>query len=161
MSREADTLRDQLKDMSLFVTYLKNLLGVSTDVEAVEAIKTLTEQEARHVGATLIAQERQRQISSEGYDPEHDDRHTSGELNDAAICYASAAAKQARGESIEYLRDVVPAGFTGFPWPWEDEWWKPSEDQSRNLVKAGALIAAEIDRLQRYNVKRRPAEVLS
>lgn len=34
-------------------------------------------------------------------------------------------------------------------WPWDKEWWKPSKDQVRNLVKAGALIAAEIDRLQR------------
>ena len=35
-------------------------------------------------------------------------------------------------------------------WPWDMKWWKPSdEDPIRNLVKAGALIAAEIDRLQR------------
>lgn len=34
-------------------------------------------------------------------------------------------------------------------WPWERKWWKPSQDQVRNLVKAAALIAAEIDRLQR------------
>ena len=34
-------------------------------------------------------------------------------------------------------------------WPWSDKWWKPSDDPVRNLVKAGALLAAEIDRLQR------------
>lgn len=34
-------------------------------------------------------------------------------------------------------------------WPWHSSWWKPSDDPIRNLVKAGALIAAEIDRLQR------------
>jgi hypothetical protein len=34
-------------------------------------------------------------------------------------------------------------------WPWDQDWWKPSPDPIRNLVKAGALIAAEIDRLQR------------
>lgn len=34
-------------------------------------------------------------------------------------------------------------------WPWRDEDWKPSNDRVANLVKAGALIAAEIDRLQR------------
>jgi hypothetical protein len=36
-------------------------------------------------------------------------------------------------------------------WPkeWNVDWWKPSDDPIRNLVKAGALIAAEIDRLQR------------
>ena len=31
-------------------------------------------------------------------------------------------------------------------WPWPPEFWKPSDDPVRNLVKAGALIAAEIDR---------------
>jgi hypothetical protein len=36
-------------------------------------------------------------------------------------------------------------------WPWDNKYWKPSEDKVRNLVKAGALIAAEIDRLQRLN----------
>jgi hypothetical protein len=36
-----------------------------------------------------------------------------------------------------------------FDWPWSKKWWKPSSDPIRNLVKAGALIAAEIDRLQR------------
>lgn len=34
-------------------------------------------------------------------------------------------------------------------WPWDENWWKPSLDPIRNLVKAGALLAAEIDRLQR------------
>lgn len=98
-------------------------------------------------GIELIRRERERQISQEGYEPEHDDHHASGELNDAAICYAKAAAKHARGEGLEYLQEAVPAGM--FPWPWEDQWWKPSPDPIRNLVKAGALIAAEIDRLQR------------
>jgi hypothetical protein len=32
-------------------------------------------------------------------------------------------------------------------WPWDAKWWKPSVDHVRNLVKAGALIAAEIDRM--------------
>jgi hypothetical protein len=32
--------------------------------------------------------------------------------------------------------------------PWGESWWKPTpEDRVRELVKAGALIAAEIDRL--------------
>lgn len=32
--------------------------------------------------------------------------------------------------------------------PWDNEWWKPSpDDRKRELVKAGALIAAAIDRL--------------
>jgi hypothetical protein len=33
-------------------------------------------------------------------------------------------------------------------WPWDESWWKPG-DRIRELAKAGALIAAEIDRLNR------------
>lgn len=102
-------------------------------------------------GVSLISEERDRQILQNGYSPTHDDRYNSGEINDAAIAYAMAAAKQARGESVEYLRSAVDTG--EFPWPWEERWWKPSEDPIRNLVKAGALIAAEIDLLQRKSKK--------
>jgi hypothetical protein len=86
-------------------------------------------------GATLIARERQRQIDEEGWTPEHDDLHRHGELLEAAECYAYAA----RSGILH-----PPRG-----WPWEPSWWKPTDDPVRNLVKAGALIAAEIDRLQR------------
>lgn len=95
----------------------------------------------------LIHIERQRQRSQEGFTPEHDDNHRSGELSDAAQAYVHAARKQARGESHEYILELVAA--CEVPWPWEDEWWKPSASQIRNLVKAGALIVAEIERLQR------------
>lgn len=103
------------------------------------------------LGVDLIRAERERQISGEGWGPEHDDSHRSGELCDAAISYARAAAKQARGESHEYLKEMAAAA--AVPWPWEDGWWKPDADQIRNLVKAGALIAAEIDRLDRERRK--------
>ena len=45
-----------------------------------------------------------------------------------------------------------------FDWPssWNTSWWKPSADPIRNLVKAGALIAAEIDRLQRQSQQTEP-----
>jgi len=43
--------------------------------------------------------------------------------------------------------EEVPPG--KIEWPFSSEWWKPAQDPIRNLVKAGALIAAEIDHLQR------------
>lgn len=93
-------------------------------------------------GITLIKEERERQQLVEGWGPSHDDQHQSGELNDAAICYAYAAAKQARGEAGQaYLKLLEESGNLPLPWPWESEWWKPSDDPVRNLVKAGALIA--------------------
>ena len=100
-----------------------------------------------HGGAGLIAGERARQISGEGYTAEHDDKHALGELPDAAAAYAKVASAQMRGASAEEF----PAFMMTFEgeWPWEEEAWKPSDDPIKNLVKAGALIAAEIDRLLR------------
>jgi hypothetical protein len=91
-------------------------------------------------GIGLITAERARQMSVEGYSTSHDDQHKLFQLGRAALCY------------LKY--GILPA----FPnrsnppdrwWPWRNEDWKPSESRIRNLVKAGALIAAEIDRLQR------------
>lgn len=92
-------------------------------------------------GAALIAAERARHVSQEGWTPKHDDEHTNYELSSAACCYAQP------GRNGPYSHPNP--GFAPPGWPWDEEWWKPSEDAVRNLVKAGALIAAEIDRLQR------------
>ena len=94
-------------------------------------------------GIELIAVERQRQIAVEGWTPEHDDEHDAGQLSEAAACYADLAAYQ--GSHVDSPIDKRPP----MGWPWSPDWWKPSPDLIRNLVKAGALIAAEIDRLQR------------
>jgi hypothetical protein len=91
-------------------------------------------------GAALIAAERQRQIDRERWTPEHDDLHDDGELLRAALCYATPSG----------LRDPIGKGRLPRSWPWEADAWKPTpDDRVRELVKAGALIAAEIDRLQR------------
>lgn len=95
-------------------------------------------------GCGLIAIERLRQIQAEGWTPEHDDSHQMGELASASMCYASTAIDPELhdlGTSPNDIRDEW--------WPFGDEWWNPCADPIRNLVKAGALIAAEIDRLQR------------
>lgn len=96
-------------------------------------------------GAQLIQAERVRQIRVEGYRAEGDDRYVDQQLVGAAVCYA---------------RTSGPITFKGHPispieWPWHTSYWKPSKDLIRNLTKAGALIAAEIDRLQRLKTKRR------
>jgi hypothetical protein len=88
-------------------------------------------------GIAAIAAERRRQIEVEGWTPEHDDEHTYGEMADAAASYAWEAAHP--GASL----NNPPTSF-----PWGAVWWKPKDCRS-NLVKAGALIAAEIDRLDR------------
>jgi hypothetical protein len=87
-------------------------------------------------GVALIASERDRQVRSEGWTPEHDDEHENGELISAAVWYADNGCEFDLGLRLP-------------PWPFEPEAWKASDDRVGQLVKAGALIAAEIDRLQR------------
>lgn len=92
-------------------------------------------------GIELIAEERARQVSKEGWTPEHDDDHDNGSLAAVAAQYALIAREQVLG-------DKGPFAPTPGLWPWDVEWFKP-KDSIRNLVRAGALIAAEIDRIQR------------
>jgi hypothetical protein len=101
-------------------------------------------------GTILIERERERQIEAEGWTSVHDAQHVGGELADAAACYADIAASITRGASVEELRPLILDGFDSMlTWPFDEDDFKPTEDAIRNLVKAGALIAAEIDRLQR------------
>lgn len=81
-------------------------------------------------GAELIAIERRRQVQAEGYTVEHDQAHGAAQLAQAAETY-----------------------LTGSPqlWPWSSDTLKLSDDIRRNLVKAGALIAAAIDVIDAEN----------
>lgn len=115
-------------------------------------------------GIQLITAERNRQIENEGFDSAHDDEHTSGELALAAALYATPVL-------LYQFHDEFASGplfSNAFPW---DEWDKrphfggsdpenysnkvgdpeyyTKEQRLDLLVKAGALIAAEIDRLLR------------
>jgi hypothetical protein len=98
-------------------------------------------------GVQLIAAERERQVTVENWTPEHDDTHDTGGLTCAAMAYADAARKRMLGASDEHTLRIWNY------WRWNKDWWKPSLDPVRNLVKAGALIAAEIDRLHRKENK--------
>ncbi|HBQ6696756.1 TPA: hypothetical protein MBK65_001844 [Klebsiella pneumoniae] len=93
-----------------------------------------------------VIAERQRQQSAEGWTSKHDDKHDNNELAFAASCYAfhSAAA------SWDFEDDGTPYDIHPAPknWPWAPEWWKPTNPR-RDLVKAGALILAEIERIDR------------
>jgi len=99
-----------------------------------------------------IAAERRRQIEVEGWTPEHDDRHERGEMLRAAICYATNAIVRAtllaEGKPASFVDKASRSAGVPASWPWDHGWWKPT-DARRNLVKAGALILAEIERLDR------------
>ena len=95
-------------------------------------------------GIELIAAERWRQIEQEGWTPDHDAEHDSCEMGMAASAYLLAA----QFASQPKFRQVPQRLWMPDYWPWDVAWWKPSNDPIRNLVKAGALVAAEIDRLR-------------
>ena len=92
-----------------------------------------------------VLHERQRQVSGEGWTPEHDDATKGGKIAGAAACY-----------TLQALLDDIPApdhrqtimANIRALWPWSFERWKPTTKR-RDLVKAGALILAEIERIDR------------
>lgn len=99
-------------------------------------------------GAELIAEERRAQYSREDYSGESDDDYVNGELASAAICYA-APCKIFRSYSSFGDNSINFAD----PWPWTSDCDKREKHSLvRRLVIAGALIAAEIDRLNRAEV---------
>jgi len=93
-------------------------------------------------GVELIAIERKRQIEELGYDYTNDALYYDDQLAIAGAIYAFP--KEKRGQTVwlkESWSDIV-----GLFWPWEKKYWKPTpEDRIKELTKAGALIAAQID----------------
>lgn len=87
-----------------------------------------------------IAAERKRQIEVEGWDADHDAEHDCGQLAKAAACYALHAGSNDDDRQVN-------SGFSPPNWPWTG-FWKPSRPR-RELIKAAALIVAEIERLDR------------
>jgi len=88
-------------------------------------------------GAGRIAIERERQITEECHNAKDDEKWDDGQLPLAAICYAMTVARP-------HVADVITSW-----WPWPRPWWKPSQSPIRNLEKAGALIAADLDRQEK------------
>lgn len=91
-----------------------------------------------------VLAERRRQIEAEGYDPENDDAHVLGEIGAYAAYYAMPPGVREwpateTGYADTFGEAIVPGG------------WTPPRpgDRRRELVKAGALILAEIERIDR------------
>lgn len=91
---------------------------------------------------------RARQVVNHGFSSGNDDAYAEGQLADAAACYA------------------VAHGATEIPesWPWSADWWKPSatnepQDRKRDIEKAGALLLAEWERLDRIQQRRAEGDV--
>lgn len=100
----------------------------------------------KKTGIDLIETERKRQIEVEGWDEEHDEDHTSMCLTTAAVSYALDVAAE-HADVAKSWKEIFKKHSVEL-WPFDLEWYKPTPtDPVRQLVKAGALIAAEIDRL--------------
>lgn len=113
---------------------------------AAEVAKARAEDAAVSQAAQDVIAERQRQIAKEGWTPEHDDEHSDGELALVAALYAAPVQLY---DKFEY--DNGGMTFSD-PWPetWDDGWDRREDfDSRRKLVIAGALIIAEIERLDR------------
>lgn len=110
------------------------LSGLLDELEAAEKRNARLEVLAFCPASLDVMSERQRQRSVEGWTSDRDDAYQNSELADAAACYAIHAHNQ---------------GFsTPAHWPWAPSWWKQTNPR-RDLVKAGALILAEIERIDR------------
>jgi hypothetical protein len=82
--------------------------------------------------------ERQRQVTDEGWSFKHDDYHADGALSAAAACYLL------HGNSRNpFKQDWFPF------WPWDNGYIQKPKSTRRNLVRAGAMILAEIERIDR------------
>lgn len=112
--------------------------------ERYQALLESPQQGEYFAGPWDVFAERQRQVKDKGHTPERDDQYTSGQLADAASAYAAWAftlnLPQIECKSIPAM------------WPWPQETWKP-QSQRQMLIKAGALILAEIERLDRQQAR--------
>lgn len=108
-------------------------------------------------GIDLITEERQKQ-NNNGYDTNHDSQHDFRELMSAARIYIDAAILTTKSKEIgnsdeastSWHKHNEPFEWKNLKlgWPWEEESFKPTTPLE-DLTKAGALIAAAIDRLQK------------
>jgi hypothetical protein len=99
-----------------------------------------------------IAAERRRQVEVEGWSLDHDDEHTDGSLAGAAAAYALLSTVTDRAD-LAVLEQHGADGMTyemkaAWPKSWDTSWFKP-KGRRRDLVRAAALIVAEIERLDR------------
>lgn len=95
---------------------------------------------ARSATLAAIWDERCRQVSPKGYDAAHDDAHTQGEIALMAATYAALAGRS----SVAAMH----------AWPWDEAMPKSLTSEPRRLlIIAGALILAEIERIDRAAIR--------
>lgn len=155
LEAEAQALREEVERgnritcaMALDIAAVGEALGIPGEQQeggTGEFIDIIDEMKAAQAAATTpawndVQTERRRQIEAEGWTQDHDDKHGGGQMARAAACYALAGSCAPSDQTAAMLVSLA--------WPWTPEWWKPTTSR-RDLVKAAALILAEIERLDR------------
>lgn len=115
-------------------THWANLSGRSAQSKSIMIWEAAT-QAGKTQALKDVEAERKRQIEVLGRTPEADDKYQLSELPRAAACYASP-----------YSNGMIDN------WPWGLDHYpvvKKPETHRRNLVKAAALLLAEIERIDR------------
>jgi hypothetical protein len=106
--------------------------------------------------AHAVIEERFRQQDKEGWSVEHDDEeHEPGDLAIAGAAYARMASwhlTQRAFDAVNFNRRLTMPDW----WPWAALWWKPT-DFRRDLIKAAALILAEIEKFDRSRKQKKRA----
>jgi hypothetical protein len=100
--------------------------------------------DATNTALAKIIEERACQLTVEGYTPAHDDEHTEGQMALLASAYALSSRgslkkllrRSLEGETLHRLSQLL--NLVGWS-------FKP-KDPIRDLVRAGALILAELER---------------
>lgn len=106
-----------------------------------EHLRKLRLSNIEHKALSDVAAERNRQVHVEGFTADRDDQYDSRQLSTAAACYAAFTTAYPAGDPVEH-------------WPWDKRWWKPSAEHRKNLIKAAALLIAEIERIDRITTKK-------
>lgn len=114
--------------------------------EALAAHSAGAQGEPQTDAARDVLAERQRQVNVEGWTQAHDDEHTGCSLTVAAACYALFAAANNSDSADAWIQEWRKTA--RYLWPYDKEWQKTTTPR-RDLVKAGALILAEIERIDR------------
>lgn len=144
VERAQEASEPEHKDLDKKHPYAYGMV-LKSDLRLILSTLNSTKLEVTEVAAEIAA-ERRRQIEVEGWSPEHDDKHNEGEIATAAACYASPLPA--------YRQSGFRLGYISL-WPWDLCWWKP-KDRRRDLIRAGALILAEIERLDRQAALAKP-----
>lgn len=112
-----------------------------------------------------VAAERRRQVEVECWDAAHDDKHAPGDLAAAGAAYLYAGSL-----TNPISRERLPRWYDKHGseellvlkslWRWEWEWWKPKvDDRRRDIIRGLALGVAELDKLDRNRIRKRPSNL--